>query len=85
MEIIEKVSSVQIDIFNYKIQNVPNDIVSIFTEIIEGGIISPDNVSLMNQLNLLMNHCLMAMQQKDYLRLADLLEYELKPLVGGVE
>ena len=83
MEIIEKVSFVQTNIFNFEIQNVPNDIVSIFTAIIERKIIPSDNAALMNQLNQLMQQCLGAMQTSDYLLLADLLEYELKPLVGG--
>ena len=58
-------------------------IVNIFSEIVENNIIDSKDIEKLNRLNLLMNHCLRSMQSADYLYLADLFEYELKPLIGG--
>ena len=83
MDIMEKLTNVQASIFDYEIKNVSNNLVNIFSEIIDNKLIDQNNQGKMNLLNNLMNHCLVAMQKKDYLLLADILEYELKPLVGG--
>ena len=83
MNLTEKMENVQASIFDYEIKDLSNNIVNIFTEVIERKLISSSDVEKLNYLNALMSHCLRAMQSADYLRLADLLEYELKPLVGG--
>jgi len=83
MNLTEKMENVQSSIFDYEIKDLSNNIVNIFTEVIESKLISSSDVEKLNYLNALMNHCLNSMQNADYLRLADLLEYELKPLVGG--
>ena len=85
MDIMEKLSNVQASIFDYEIKNVSSNLVNVFSEIIDNKLIDQNNPAKMNFLNSLMNHCLVAMQKKDYLLIADLLEYELKPLVGGKE
>ena len=83
MNLTEKMENVQTSIFDYEIKDLSNNIVNIFTEIIENKLISSSDVEKLNYLNALMNHCLRSMQNADYLRLADLIEYELKPMVGG--
>ena len=83
MTIIEKIDNIEAAIFDYEIANVPNNVVSVFSELIETGVFDKNNAGYLNQLNFLMSACLNAMQNKDYLFLADQLEYKLKPLIGG--
>ena len=80
---MEKLSNIQASIFDYEIKNVSTNLVNIFSEIIDNKLIDQNSQGKMNHLNNLMNHCLVAIQKKDYLLIADLLEFELKPLVGG--
>ena len=83
MELQEKIENIQADIFDYEVQNISNNVVSIFTEVIEKKHVDPSNAQAMSALNQLMKQCLLAMQNKDYLLLADIMEYELKPMIGG--
>ena len=85
MDIVEKLTNIQASIFDYETEDVSANLVNIFSEIVNDKLIDQNNPDKMSFLNNLMNHCLAAMQKKDYLLIADLLEYELKPLVGGTE
>ena len=83
MTILEKIDNIETAIFDYEITNVMNNTVSVFSEIIDGGAIDINSQNMLNRLNILMGECLSAMQNKDYLLLADQLEYKLKPLLGA--
>ena len=81
MTIIQKIDNIMSAIFDYEITNVANNIVSVFSEIIDSNAINTKDTAALNQLNVLMGDCLNSMQKKDYLLLADQLEYELKPIL----
>ena len=83
MSIITKIDSIEEAIFNYEIADTANDLVGVFTEIVETGVIGAGDSSALSRFNALMGKCLAAMQNRDYLLLADLMEYQLKPMIGG--
>ena len=83
MTINEKIDNIDLSIFDYEINNVSNNVISVFTEIIETGLINKNSNEDMKSFNEYMNICLSAMQKKDYLLLADCLEYNIKPMIGG--
>ena len=81
MTILEKIDNVIFAIFDFETMNVANNIINIFSEIIDTNLIDTKVPFLLNQINSLMANCLNAMQNKDYLLLADYLEYQLKPML----
>ncbi|MDR1439234.1 MAG: hypothetical protein LBJ10_04255 [Clostridiales bacterium] len=81
-ELLFMIGNVQASIFDYEVAHVSNNIVSIFSQIVSGGAVDTANPQALAKLNQLMGECLAAMQSSDYLLLADLLEYRLKPLIG---
>ena len=81
--ITDKLKQIERDIFEYDVGNIPNDVVGLFSSIIENNAVSSSDVNNLNLLNKLMGECLTAMQRSDYLLLADLLKYSLPPLLGG--
>ena len=82
MELVEKISNIQTSIFGYEIKSVSDAVVNIFSEVLDSKYINPSNPQALSALNHLMKQCLLAMQNADYLLLADLMEYELKPMIG---
>jgi hypothetical protein len=78
-----KIGNVQASIFGYEVANVSNNIVSIFGQVISDGTVDTADPQALARLNRLMGECLAAMQSSDFLLLADLLEYRLKPMIGG--
>ena len=78
----EKLNQIERNIFEYDVGNIPNDIVGVFSSVIENNAVSSSDVNNLNLLNKLMGECLAAMQSSDYLLLADLLKYSLPPLLG---
>jgi hypothetical protein len=82
---IEKLLSIEKDIYEYSVGSVPNDVVGLFSGIIEGNLIDSSDSQRLIALNQIMGECLSAMQTCDYLLLADMLRYELKPVLEGVE
>ena len=83
MTLLQKIENIETAIFDYEIKNVMNNIVSVFTEIIETNAINVNEPDMINNLNKLMSDCIAAMNDKDYLLLADYLEFFLKPMIGG--
>ena len=83
MALIQKIDEIENSIFDYEINNIMNDIVSVFSQIVENNMIDTNDLSTLNKINMLMGNCINSMQNKDYLLLADQLEYELKPIIGG--
>ena len=83
MAVVQKVDDIEAAIFDYDIKNVMIDITGVFSEIIDSGAVETNNPNMLNQFNKLMADCLAAMQNKDYLLLADQLEFNLKPMIEG--
>ena len=83
MTVLEKIDNIENAIFDYQIMNIAGNLVNIFTEIIDAGLIEANNQVKLTKLNKIMSDSLSAMQSKDYLLLADKLEYELKPMIGA--
>jgi len=83
MTLPQRIDNIETAIFDYEVANVANNIANVFYEIVDGRIIDVDNPEVMGRFNLVMGACLSAMQKKDYLLLADQLEYELKPMIRG--
>ena len=83
MTILEKIDNIEAAIFDYEIANVMNNIANVFSEIIDSCAVDTNNPGMLNRLNLLMGECVSAMQYKDYMLLADQLEYKLKPMIAG--
>lgn len=81
MTIIEKIDNIESAIFDYEIANIANNVVSVFTEVIDTGSFETKGKQALTQLNAVLGACLLAMQNKDYLQLADQLEYKLKPMI----
>jgi len=81
MTLVEKIDNIQKAIFDYEIANVAGNIVSVFQETIDTQTIDVKNPQVLNQFNQLMGECMSALQNKDYLLLADLLEYRMKPML----
>jgi len=78
---MEKIDNVVLAIFDFETMNVANNIISIFSDIIDTNLVDTKDPHLLKQINSLMANCLNAMQNKDYLLLADYLEYQLKPIL----
>ena len=83
MTLVQKIDDIETAIFDYETKNVMIDIAGLFSEIIDSGAVETNNPNILNQLNKLMADCLAAMQNKDYLLLADQLEFVLKPIIEG--
>jgi len=81
MTINEKIERIESSVFDYDIANVTNEVVGLFSDIIETRSIDTGNQGVVLNLNAIMGKCLAALQNKDYLLLADILEYELKPML----
>jgi hypothetical protein len=83
MTLPQKIDNIEKAIFDYEIANVANNVANVFSEIVGDGILDTGDPETVGKFNLLMGTCLAAMQKKDYLLLADQLEYILKPMIAG--
>jgi hypothetical protein len=83
MDIFEKIDNIQASVFDYEVATVPNNVANVFSETLAGGYVDAANAERVGALNRVMAACLDALGRKDYLLLADLLEYELKPFLGA--
>ena len=83
MTLTQKIDNIEAAIFDYEIGNVMNNIANVFSEIIESGAVSTHDPMVLKKINMLMSECIASIQNKDYLLLADQLEYQLKPMIGG--
>ena len=81
--IVSSIESIERDVFDFAVGKIPNDVVNLFSGIIEGGLSGSAVAGRLAELNMLMGEALAAMQNHDYLLLADLLRYRLLPLLGG--
>ena len=81
----EKLRQLQNDIFAYKIETVPVQLSELMASIIEQGFLDLSDADRMQKFNRIMQAGLEAVQNRDYLLLADLLKYELKLILPNEE
>ena len=82
MDIIEKIGNIQSSVFGYEVGALPNNVASVFSEALADRMVDASDAGRVIAFNRIMAACLGALGDKDYLLLADLLEYELKPFLG---
>ena len=82
MDLFERIDNIQASVFDYEVGTVPNNVASVFSDVLAGGRVDASDAPRVVALNRVMAACLEALGRKDYLLLADLLEYELKPFLG---
>jgi len=82
LQIREKIDCLQKDIFAYDPEAVAMQLSQLMTAIIEENAFDLNNVGKVQRFNRLMQGSLQALQDKDYLLLGDIIEFELKPLLG---
>ncbi len=81
----EKIRQLQNDIFTYKIEAVPVQLSELMAGVIEAGVVDLSDASQVQRFNRIMQAGLEAVQNRDYLLLADIMEYELKIILPDKE
>ncbi|MGE5390767.1 MAG: hypothetical protein ACM3PE_06850 [Deltaproteobacteria bacterium] len=81
MQIIEAINEAQKLIFDYNVSTLPNRVMELMAATIEQPAFDITDGAKLVRFNKIMEACLQAMQNQDYLLLADVMEYELKPLL----
>ncbi len=81
MQILELIRQSESSIFNYDNSIIPIQISDLMTAIIDQTAFDIHDGQQLQMFNQLMQTSLQAMQDQDYLLLADILEYELKPFL----
>ncbi|PKM77597.1 MAG: hypothetical protein CVU90_07035 [Firmicutes bacterium HGW-Firmicutes-15] len=78
MKVQEYMSHLQEDVFDYNIDTIPNQLSELMTAIIEKPAFDINDLQKIQTFNLLMQSSLQALKNRDYLLLADIIEFELK-------
>ncbi|MDD4803196.1 MAG: hypothetical protein PHF24_09705 [Syntrophomonas sp.] len=81
----KRIRQIQNDIFAYNIELVPAQLSNLMTSIIDQGAFDMRDINRVQRFNQIMQASLEALQNKDYLLLADLIEYELKTILPDEE
>ncbi len=76
------INNIQEKIFSFDTGNIPREIAEILARILEGRAIETEDPRQIQNLNEMMNTVFSAITNHDYLLLADVLEYQLKPFLG---
>ena len=76
------IDEVEKSIFEYNVDAVPKQISNIMAEILKTEMFDLGDKGKIMNFNLLMDTSLQAMQNKDYLLLADIMEFKLKSFLG---
>ncbi len=82
MDIHVMIDEVEKSIFEYNVDAVPKQISNIMAEILKTEMFDLGDKGKIMNFNLLMDTSLQAMQNKDYLLLADIMEFKLKSFLG---
>lgn len=80
-EIIRQIDELQDKIFAQDLKTVPEGVTSLLATLVEQGGIDLQSIDSITAFNQLMEMSLQAMTNRDYLLLADLLEFRLKPML----
>ena len=76
---IEKIDAINKKVFEYDTKDLAKDTTDLFTDILNNGLVGGGQGRIgANAFNRIMEKCLVALQNSDFLLLADVLEYELK-------
>mgnify|MGYP001001352887 FL=1 len=81
----EKIRQLQNDIFAYKIETVPVQLSELMNGVIEQGLLDLNDAGQVQRFNRIMQAGLEAVQNRDYLLLADIMEYEFKAMLPNEE
>lgn len=81
MELLEKIDSVQNMIFNYDLASVPAVTSEVLTAVLEHPLFDRSDPGKLKTFNAFTVSCMRAIQDRDYLCLADILEYDIKPFI----
>jgi hypothetical protein len=81
----EKIRQLQNDIFAYKIETVPVQLSELMNGVIEQGLLDLNDAGQVQRFNRIMQTGLEAVQNRDYLLLADIMEYEFKAMLPNEE
>jgi hypothetical protein len=80
--ILDLNKSIQDNIFDFRVGAMPAQVTSFFETVIADGILSRLEPVEFQRFQQLLKACLQALLHKDYLYLADLLQYEVLPLLA---
>jgi superfamily I DNA/RNA helicase len=73
---------IQQAIFDYNIDKLPAQITAFLETVVKNSNFSALQAREIQRFNAILQNCLLALQSKDYLELADLLEYEIGPMLA---
>lgn len=82
MSIELKIEDIQRKIFAYDIEQIPALLTDLMSNIIEGQLFDLSDVRKVQIFNRIMQASMEAIQHRDYLLLADLIEFEMSKLLG---
>jgi len=83
MQIAARINETQKMIFDYDVSTLPNRLMELMAAIIEQPAFDMTDGSKLVFFNKIMETSLQAMQNQDYLLLADIMEYKLKPFLNS--
>lgn len=81
LQIQGAMDTLQRDIFAYKTDNIPAQLSAMMTAILEAPAFDINDMQKIRDFNLLLQLSLQALQNQDYLLLADLIEFRIKPFL----
>lgn len=76
------IEEIQRKVFTYDIEQIPALLIDLMSSIIEGQLFDLGDVSKVQVFNRIMQVSMEAIQHRDYLLLADLIEFEISKLLG---
>jgi hypothetical protein len=82
MDYLSLIKNIQDDIFAYNVVELPGKVTGLFEQVLASGLLCNLDAGEMQRFNRMFEACLHSLQDKDYLRLADTLEYEIRPLLA---
>ncbi len=82
MEFNNLINQIETNIFTHDVDLVAVQINDLMMDIMEKEIVSQNDVSIIQGFNRILQGSMQAVQNKDYLLLADILEFRLKPFLG---
>lgn len=82
MEIDEMIRQVEESIFSFDVPNISVQLTDLMGAIVERQLIDVNNMEQLQIFNQLMRVSLEALQNRDYLLLADIVEYRLKTMLN---
>jgi hypothetical protein len=81
LDILALNENIQDSIFTYKVGELPAQVTSLFENIVSSGTLSLLAADDIQRFNQFFRVCLESLQNRDYLHLADVLQYEIIPML----